>query len=102
MLFRSVMSELQEMNSRLEQMIDKMKSAQGEQKIQAMADIIETMFTQRREMMQKMMDMHERMGKMMMGKKDKGMMSMMEKKDRMMKIKRGKGEEKSMIIIIQE
>lgn len=106
---REMAAKMKEMNARLEQKIQSMNQASGDQKLQAMADVVNTMFSQRKEMMEKTMDMHGRMCKTMAGKMDHGSMSMdhgsMPTKDgrRAMKMKKGAGDaEKSMIIIIQE
>ncbi len=67
---REMAAKMKEMNAQLDQKIQAMNQASGDQKLQAMADVINTMFSQRKEMMDKTMDMHGRMCKTMAGNKE--------------------------------
>ncbi len=78
-----------EMDARLQEKIDAMNAAKGDQKVEAMAAVINEMFAQRKQMRENMMKMREERMERWKARKEKGGM----KSD---KTQTGTGKDKSM------
>jgi NADH dehydrogenase/NADH:ubiquinone oxidoreductase subunit G len=65
---QQMMEEMKKMNETLQQKVDAMNAATGEQKVNAMADVINELVKERKAMYEHMAEMHKNMGNhMMMG-----------------------------------
>lgn len=71
-----MMSRMKEMDIQLQEKVDAMDAAKGEQKVEAMAAVIKEMASQRKEMQERMMNMHNMKMGHMMGHMGKGGMKM--------------------------
>jgi hypothetical protein len=71
---KEMMAKMEAMDARLGDLVQKMNSAKGNRKADAVADVVNELVTQRKEMREQMMAMQPEMMKHMMEHMQKGMM----------------------------